>query len=183
MTSPSNERFAIVSLAHGPAPAEALVIGPMTEVFQYIGQSVARNDAIEEVEKARFSADQIAGLQEKTRGVQASMVAEAIKHLDQRMDALVKRRADAVFARQRRDEEEEQQRIQAELDQLPDPDAPPLLLSKTPDPPQALEDEEQPGHGDPPGVPVSQDEAEFPDPDATEPAGSVFPQPIAAGLD
>ena len=72
----------------------------------------------------RFTADQIAGLQEKTRGVQVSMVAEAIKQLDARMSAHAQRRADAARDRARRDEEEEQKRIKAELDALPDPDDP-----------------------------------------------------------
>ena len=95
MTTHPADRFAIVPLSTpGRTPDDAIVVGPLSEVTEYIGQSISRQDAIDALNHARFTADQIAGLQEKTRGVQVSMVAEAIKHLDQRLDALQQRRAD-----------------------------------------------------------------------------------------
>jgi hypothetical protein len=125
MTLPSpTDRFAIVQVRHGPAPDDAIVVGPLTEVFEYIPQSAARQDAVEELEKARFTADQIASMQEKTRAVQATMLADSVKHLSARLDSLLQRRDAEARARAKAEEEEEQQRIQAELDALPDPDAP-----------------------------------------------------------
>ena len=201
MTTHPAERFAIIPLnTPGRTPDDAIVVGPLSEVTSYISQSISRQDAIAELDRARFSADQIAGLQEKTRGVQVSMVAEAIKHLDQRLDTLLQRRADSIRARKRRDEEEEQRRIETELASLPDPDDP-NAASKEPERSLALEDEEQPAHGDPPGDPPAPnsgspggptggltqfgaaDEVEFPmgeDPDLDP---DLPRAPIAAGFD
>ena len=52
MTYPTTELMAIVPVSNGRAPADALVVGPMREVMQYIPQSIARQDALEELEKA-----------------------------------------------------------------------------------------------------------------------------------
>jgi hypothetical protein len=139
-----------------PAPDDAIVVGPMSEVFEYIPQSVARADAVAELNRSRFTADQIARVQSVTRAVQVATLADTIKRLDAMLNAVLQRRSDSALARQRRDEEEEQQRIKAQLDALPDPDAPDPLLplrSKEPEPSLALEDQEQPAHGDPPGDP------------------------------
>jgi hypothetical protein len=120
MTLPSpTDRFAIVPVTHGPAPDDAIVVGPMSEVFEYIPQSVARNDALEELEQARFTADQIASMQEKTRAVQATMLADSVNHLSSRLDAYAARRDAEEREEQRAREEAEAQRIQAELDALP----------------------------------------------------------------
>ena len=81
---------------------------------------------------------------------------------------------------------------------LAHPPGDPSDPSKEPEPSLALEDEEQPAHGDPPGTepkegqdprgeflrlkyPVTTDEPEFPDPDL--PAPPQFQPPVAAGLD
>ena len=118
------DRFAIVPVVHGPAPDNAIVVGPMSEVFEYIPQSVARADAVEELEHARFTADQIASWQSKTRAVQATMLADSIAHLSTRLDAIIAQRADQARRDAEREAEEEANRIQAELDALPDPDDP-----------------------------------------------------------
>jgi hypothetical protein len=66
--------FAITPVPDGrAAPDDAIVVGDMREVMTYIPQSAARADAVEQLEKARFSADQIASMQQKTRAVQATM--------------------------------------------------------------------------------------------------------------
>ena len=199
MISNPADRFAIVPLPPGtsPAPDDAIVVGPLSEVTEYIGQSIARADAVAELNRARFTADQIARVQSVTRAVQVATLADTIKQLDARLNTLAQRRADAASARRRRDEEEEQKRIQAELDALPDPDAPDLLLplQSTPDPMLPLEgDSIPPAHGDPPGdprgdfkYPVAADvstSVTFPDPDQPHlPEGTSVPQPISAGLD
>ena len=171
MTSDPTERFAIVPLSTpGRTPDDAIVVGPLSEVTEYIGQSIARQDAVEELERARFSADQIFALQSKTRGVQAAMLADTIKQLDVRLNTLTQRRADAARDRKRRDEEEERQRIQRELDVLPDPDAPdPLLPLRSKEPEPSLLELEGP---------------ESPDPDQPHPPeGTSVPQPTSPGLD
>ena len=173
MISDPTERFAIVPLSTpGPTPSDAIVVGPLNEVTEYIGQSIARQDAVGELNRARFSADQIASMQNKTRGVQVSMLADTIKQLDARMSAHAQRRADAARDRKRRDEEEEQRRILAELDALPDPDDP---------------DAHQPTgdlHALPAKDPDPEDQAEFPgelpDPDLDP---DIPRTPVAAGFD
>jgi hypothetical protein len=180
MTVPPStaERFAIIPLSPGPAPADAIIIGSMSAVMEYIPQSVARNDAHEELERARFAADQIASLQSKTRAVQASMLADSVNHLSARLDALVARRADEARERAKAEEEAEAQRIQDELNALPDPDDPTsfegdrhihggelhTLSPKT-------EEEEL----------EIVDQAEFPEPE--DPTGTVIPQPTAVEFD
>ena len=210
MTTHPAERFAIVPLSTpGRTPDDAIVVGPLSEVTEYIGQSISRQDAVEQLNRARFSADQIAGLQEKTRGVQVSMVAEATKHLDTRLSAFNKRRADAARARADAEAEAEAKRIETELASLPDPDDP-NAASNLPDPSLAPEtSDEAPAatksalsaHGDPPGDPPAPnnpppggptgeltmqfgaDEVEFPmgeDPDLDP---DLPRAPVAAGFD
>src|SRR5262249_54767757 len=109
--------FAIVPTTL-PAPADAIVVGPMSEVMEYIPQTIARDNAMAELERARLSAEQIKTAQNKTRDIQLSMLHDAITHLSTRMDAFVER----CQAQARRDaeeaEREEAERIQAELDAL-----------------------------------------------------------------
>jgi hypothetical protein len=45
-------RFAIVPIAPGPAPAESIVIGPMSEIMEYIGGSIARTEKEEQISRA-----------------------------------------------------------------------------------------------------------------------------------
>jgi hypothetical protein len=163
--------FAITPVPPGhTAPEEAIIVGPYNEVLTYIPQSVARQDAIEELEKARFTADQIASMQQKTRAVQVSMLTDSVNHLCARLDSLLTRRDEQRRLDAEREEEEEQQRIQAELDALPDPDAPdPLGHQNTAD-----------LHALPHKVEGDQSEFELPNKD---PTGEVIPQPAALEFD
>ena len=122
--SSPTDRFAIIPVTHGPAPDEAIVVGPISMVMEYIPQSIARQDAVEELEKARFTADQIASMQQKTRAVQASMLVDSASHLLARLDSFLQHRADRLRRDAEREAEEEHKRIQDELDGLPDPDNP-----------------------------------------------------------
>ena len=161
MTFPSpTDRFAIIPVTHGPAPDDAIVVGPYNEVLAYIPQSVARNDALEELEHARFTADQIASMQEKTRAVQATMLSDSVKHLSARLDSFLTRRDEQRRRDAEREEEEEQQRLQAELDALPNPDDPDAYTPGS---------EMHPAKSTPPGEPE-------------DPTGSSIPQPTAISL-
>jgi len=66
---------------------EAIVIGDYKEVMEYIPQSVARDDAMRELEAARLTHEQIAHAQERTRAVQALMLSEALDRLSSRQDS------------------------------------------------------------------------------------------------
>ena len=177
----TSDRFAIIPVTHGPAPDEAIVVGPMSEVMEYIPQSKARADATEELERARFTADQIASLQSKTRAVQASMLADSVNHLAARLNALVARCADEARERAKAEEEAEAKRIQDELAALPDPDNP-----------TAFEDDQHiPGgelHTLSPKTETEaeteqeiEDQVEFEQPE--DPTGTVIPQPTAIEFD
>ena len=124
MISNPAHRFAIVPLPPGTsnAPGDAIVVGPMSEVTEYIVSihCTSRRSRKSSTVPA-LASDQIASMQSKTRGVQAAMLADTIKQLDARLNTLTQRRADAASARQRRDEEEEQRRIQAQPRRTPRP--------------------------------------------------------------
>jgi hypothetical protein len=124
MTHDPFQRFAIIPVPHGPAPKEAIVVGPMSTVMEYIPQSVARADAMAELERARFTADQIKSIQSKTRGVQVAMLTDSVSHLSRRIDAFLTRKQNQARLDAAREAEEEAKRIQAKLDALPDPDDP-----------------------------------------------------------
>jgi hypothetical protein len=163
--------FAITPVTNGHAPDDALVVGPMSEVFEYIPQTVARQDATEQLERARFTADQITSVQEKTRAVQASMLCDSVNHLSSRLDALMQRRDEQTRRDAEREEEEEAQRIQAEIDALPDPDNPD---AHTHSPGGELHALSPKGEHD-------EAEAEFEEPE--DPTGTVIPQPAALEFD
>jgi hypothetical protein len=166
ITPTTTDLFAITPVKNGTAPDDAIVVGPYSEVLAYIPQSVARQDATEELEKARFTADQIASVQQKTRGVQASMLCDSVNHLSARLDAFLQRKADEEREHAREEEEAEQQRIQDQLDALPDPDNP-GVHENTGD----LHALQSP----------AKDQAEFEEPE--DPTGVSIPQPIALEFD
>ena len=56
MTHDQSDRYAIVPIALGPVPKEAIVVGNIDQVFEYIPQSVARDDAMKELEAERHLA-------------------------------------------------------------------------------------------------------------------------------
>jgi hypothetical protein len=145
------DRYAIIPVFPSTNTDEAIVIGDMRQVFEYIPQSVARDDAMAELERARFTADQIKSMQAKTRAVQVSMLADSVSHLSSRLDAFLARRADEARRDAEEAERQEAERIQAELDALPDPDNPDgdipggelhaLPPSEVPEPSLELEDQ------------------------------------------
>lgn len=182
-------RFAITPVPPGqPAPDTAIVVGDMKEVMEYIPQSIARQDAIEELEKARFTADQISSLQEKTRAVQAVMLNDNLARLSARLDLYQQRRGDEERERAKEEEEAEAQRIQDQLNALPDPDDPDPFTHQNTGDLHALSP-----HNDMGGVPMSyrsiptsyvrgkRDQSEFEQPE--DPTGTVIPPPTAIEFD
>jgi hypothetical protein len=123
MTDP--ERFAIVPV-EGKSPPEAIVVGPMSEVTTYIGQSIARIEEEQRLAQAQADAEETAQHQAEIRAHAAQILSDGMARLNERIDqyeARKKARADQL----RRDEEEaEIARTEAMLDSLPDPDLPDL---------------------------------------------------------
>src|SRR5215472_2311790 len=195
MTHDQSDRYAIVPIAPGPVPKEAIVVGNIDQVFEYIPQSVARDDAMKELEAARFTHEQIKYAQERTRAVQVLMLNEALDRLTTRQDSFAtKQRERRREAKARRDAAEAK-RIQDALNKLPDPDDPhafastpiPIrddeppasLVSKEPEPSLRVGDQgnlpNELLEGVPPGPATHPID---PDPDK----GTVYPQPISVSL-
>jgi hypothetical protein len=106
--------------------------------MEYIPQSKARIDAMEELEAARISHEQIQIMQNVNRGLQAAAFCDSVAHLTRRLDSYVARRTEKA----RRDAEEreaaEHKLIEDALSKLPDPDMPTSATADTPDEPQDL---------------------------------------------
>src|SRR5262249_24130579 len=112
-------------------------------------QSVARDDAMAELEAKRFTAEQIAHAQERTRPNQTIMLNEALDRLATRQDSFETRKRERRKEAKARRSAAEAKRIQEKLDALPDlddpnpfastpakvrDDEPPTSMSKKPEP-------------------------------------------------
>jgi hypothetical protein len=73
MTTP-NEQFAIVPV-EGKCPPEAIVVGPMSEVTSYIGQSIARIEEEQRLAQAKEDAEETAQRQSEIRAHAAQIQA------------------------------------------------------------------------------------------------------------
>jgi hypothetical protein len=67
MISDPDDRFAIVLIAPGPAAPEALVIGNMEQVMEFIPQSVAREEAEQRLVDQEKHAAEVARQQDEAR--------------------------------------------------------------------------------------------------------------------
>jgi hypothetical protein len=176
MSNDQSDRYAIIPIPPGPAPAEAIVTGNIDQVFEYIPQSVARDDAMKELDQARLTLDQIAHAQERTRAVQALMLNEALDRLTTRQDSFAtKQRERRKEAKARRDAAEAR-RIQAALDALPDPDDPHAFAST----PSKIRDDEPPASV---GEPLRADLSKEPEPNLEiEGDQSTLPNELLEGV-
>jgi hypothetical protein len=164
--SDPNEMFAVVSYS-GKAPDEAIITGNLSQVTEYIPQSVAREEAEQHLAEAEQRAEEVAQHQSEIRAQAAQILTDGMARLSERIDAFEtnqKARAD----QQKRDAEAaETEAIEQMLARLPDPDTP-----------DAMRDSSQPPSGDlhsiapvdrepldPEGEPVP---GELPDPDDPE---------------
>jgi len=148
MTDPA-ARFAIIPLEPGPAPAEAIVIGSMNQVMEYIPQSVARDEAMAEFERARLSAEEIKQAQAATTKMQVAAFADAVDQLERRLIAKEAEHEAQVRRDLEEAEREEAERVAAHMRSLPDADDPDIWAGPShggelsPLPPSHPEDKEQ----------------------------------------
>jgi hypothetical protein len=186
MTTPT-DLFAIVPVAHRP-PEEAIVVGPLKEVFEYIPQSIARADAEARLDEGMTRAAKTEELQGMTRACNAIAFADSVDRLVRRLDEFEERREQRAREDAQREAEEEAKAIQDALDALPDPDDP-TTYEPTGEL-HTLPPKEGPA-SDAGGVPLSyknvplsyvrtKDQTEVPEPE--HPSGSVVPQPTAIEL-
>jgi hypothetical protein len=191
------DRFAIIPMSPGPAPADAIMTGSMSAVMERIVDSQARADALEQAARAVEDAVEAERKKDEARACAVQMIADTVAHLASRLDSLTARRAERARRDAEREAEEEAKRIQAELDALPDSDDPDAhtaggelhaLPAKDEQPTEPTEEDDDMG-----GVPMSyksvplsyvrgkRDQAEFPEPE--DPTGTVIPQPTAIEFD
>jgi hypothetical protein len=205
MGNASTDLFAIipVSSSRDANAKEAICIGPMKEVFAYLPQTAARDQAEAELARVPVTADQIKRMQSATTAMQVAAFADAIDHLERRLDA-----KEAELEEQaRRDAEEaerrEAERIAAHMRALPDADDPstwdpaPAGGALTPLPASHSEDKEQLAASDQGDLPNELLEGAPADPGTaptigldvprvpsrqTKRAPMLHPQPIAVSL-
>jgi hypothetical protein len=180
MTNPA-DRFAIIPVTHGPAPPEAIAVGSMATVMEHLPDTIARQDAITRLDEGMAKAAEVAQLQSMARACNVIAFADSIDRLAGRLDAFTARRDARRRADAEREAEEESQRIQAELDALPDPDDPNPLSGKGALPEPSLE---VPGDdGELPEALAKYKEQPEPDPDEPSwPPKNYVAQPISVQL-
>jgi hypothetical protein len=117
------ERFAIVPV-EGKSPSEAIVVGPMSEVMEYIGGSIARNEKEAKLAQAERDAEETERFHGEVRARALQILGNGLTRLGERIDAFETRKAERADQLQREAEEAEAARLEKELAALPDPDAP-----------------------------------------------------------
>jgi hypothetical protein len=153
MTDP-NEMFSIVL---GPRP-EALVIGPKSEVMEYIGGSVARNEKEAKLAQAERDAKETERFHDEVMAHAAQILTDGMARLNERIDQYEARRQARADQQKRDAEAAEIARIEAMINALPDPDDPTALgddgdLKATKPPPDTEKyDPENPDLWDPEDV-------------------------------
>jgi hypothetical protein len=118
-----DELFEILPVDGKPSP-ESIVIGPMSEVMEYIGGSNARNEKEQQIAQAVRDAEQTERHQQEVRECAAQILADGLTHLSERMDQFETRKQERADQLQRQAEAAEVARIETELAALPDPDNP-----------------------------------------------------------
>jgi hypothetical protein len=117
-----NELFAIVPYSHGHAPAEAIITGNLSQVTEYIPQSVARMEADQRFAQAKKDAEQTERYQAEVRERALQILGGGLTRLGERLDQFEARKAERADQLQREAEEAEAAAVEQMLAGLPDPD-------------------------------------------------------------
>ena len=128
-----NDRFAIIPVHYGDAPADAIMVGPLPTIMENIPDSIARHDSLRTLQAARLDVAVITQAQKATRALQVQSFCDGVNQISARLDALEKRRSKKmrqIAAQQKADEEKQ---IADYLNTLPDPDADPASHVNTGD--------------------------------------------------
>jgi hypothetical protein len=115
--------FAIVPV-EGKPPADAIVVGPMSEVTEYIGGSVARNEKEAKIVRAERDIRETTAYQDEVRACALEILADGLAHISDRMDAYEARKKEHADEQQRAAEEAEAPAVEQMLAEIPDPDQP-----------------------------------------------------------
>ena len=88
-----NDRFAIIPVHYGDAPADAIMVGPLPTIMENIPDSIARHDSLRTLQAARLDAAVITQAQKATRALQTAAFCDSVNQISARLDALEKRRS------------------------------------------------------------------------------------------
>jgi hypothetical protein len=129
------QRFAIVPVReHTSPPAEAIVVGSLDDVMEYIPQSMSRQEAEQIRDAVGQALDYARQVQDYEHSLKEQIQAFSDKCLTSvgaRIDSFEKARAQSQRRAEAEQQRRDRQRVQAYLDGLPDIDEPePLLLDK-----------------------------------------------------
>jgi hypothetical protein len=106
------DRYAIIPVFPSTNTDEAIVIGDMRQVMEYIPQSAARADAMAELDRRMLTADEICHAQERTRAVQVAAFCDSVTQLSKRLDSYELERLERIMREQEEAERQEQARLE-----------------------------------------------------------------------
>jgi hypothetical protein len=119
-----DDMFAIVPCSHGHTPEEAIITGNLSQVTEYIPQSVARNERDQQLAQAERDAEETERFHDEVRARALQILGNGLTRLGERLDGYETRKAEREEQQRRDEEEAEAAEIEAMLEALPDPDAP-----------------------------------------------------------
>jgi hypothetical protein len=122
MPDDPNDLFAIVPCSHGHVPAEAIITGNLSQVTEYIPQSVARNERDQQLAQAERDAEETAKYQDEVRTSALQILGDGLTRLNERIDQFETRKQERQDQQRRAEEEAEAVAIEEMLSGLPDPD-------------------------------------------------------------
>lgn len=151
------EQVAVVAIGPGnPPPANTILTTSYDTVFASLPDTRVRADQIRRLDSARADALVAHNEQRANTALMAKAFADAVARLNHRLDVFQQRRAERARVDAEREQQQEQQRIAAQLAALPDPDSADPLGSGFDFPKPADEDPHQfatgPAHGAAPGA-------------------------------
>src|SRR6516164_2437294 len=117
----NNDMFAIVPCSHGHTPEEAIITGNLSQVTEYIPQSVARNERDQQLAQAERDAEETERFHDEVRARALRILGNGVTRIGERLDQYETREAERAEQQRRDAEAAEAAEIEAMLEALPDP--------------------------------------------------------------
>jgi hypothetical protein len=119
----NDQQFAIVPYT-GRAPEEAIITGNLSQVTEYIPQSVARNERDQQLAQAERDAEETERFHDEVRARALQILGNGVTRIGERLDAFEVRKAEREEQQRRDAEAAEAEAIELMLQSLPDLDQP-----------------------------------------------------------
>jgi hypothetical protein len=120
---PEEQQFAIVPYTGRP-PEEAIITGNLSQVTEYIPQSVARNEKEAQLAQTERNAAETAKHQAEVRACALQILGDGLEHLSNHLDGYETRKQEREEQQRRDAEAAEAAAVERMLATLPDPEAP-----------------------------------------------------------